>query len=74
MQGVIDEMDRRGKGDSAAISSAIDMGETEAVSLHWSCITGIYYCMKFSILAKCLNRPVFGNLWSNIFLVFSKHV
>ncbi|XP_062410565.1 LIM/homeobox protein Lhx2a isoform X1 [Sardina pilchardus] len=30
MQGVIDEMDRRGKGDSAGISSAIDMGETEA--------------------------------------------
>ncbi|XP_066569013.1 LIM/homeobox protein Lhx2 isoform X2 [Amia ocellicauda] len=29
MHGVLDEMDRRGKGDSAAISSAIDMGETE---------------------------------------------
>ncbi|XP_036385420.1 LIM/homeobox protein Lhx2-like isoform X2 [Megalops cyprinoides] len=29
MQGIIDEMDRRGKGDSAAISSTIDMGETD---------------------------------------------
>nr|XP_023696464.1 LIM/homeobox protein Lhx2 [Paramormyrops kingsleyae]XP_023696465.1 LIM/homeobox protein Lhx2 [Paramormyrops kingsleyae]XP_023696467.1 LIM/homeobox protein Lhx2 [Paramormyrops kingsleyae] len=29
MHGVIDEMDRRGKNDSAGISSAIDMGETE---------------------------------------------
>ncbi|XP_064799466.1 LIM/homeobox protein Lhx2-like isoform X1 [Oncorhynchus masou masou] len=29
MQGVIDEMDRRVKGESTAISSAIDMGETE---------------------------------------------
>lgn len=43
MQGVIDEMDRRGKGDSAAISSAIDMGETEAVSLNRSCVTEKYY-------------------------------
>ncbi|KAJ8379589.1 hypothetical protein SKAU_G00003670, partial [Synaphobranchus kaupii] len=29
MHGVMDEMDRRGKSDSAGISSAIDMGETE---------------------------------------------
>ncbi|XP_076126106.1 LIM/homeobox protein Lhx2-like isoform X1 [Alosa pseudoharengus] len=28
MQGVMEEMERRGKGDSSAISSAIDMGET----------------------------------------------
>lgn len=31
MQGVMDEMERRSKGDSSAISSAIDMGETETV-------------------------------------------
>lgn len=31
MHGVIDEMDRRSKGESAAISSAIDRGETETV-------------------------------------------
>lgn len=31
MQGVIYEMGRRAKGDSTAISSAIDMGETETV-------------------------------------------
>ncbi|XP_063050351.1 LIM/homeobox protein Lhx2-like [Engraulis encrasicolus] len=29
MQGVMEEMERRGKADSTAISSAIDMGETE---------------------------------------------
>ncbi|XP_036385421.1 LIM/homeobox protein Lhx2-like isoform X3 [Megalops cyprinoides] len=33
MQGIIDEMDRRGKGDSAAISSTIDMGETDTVGM-----------------------------------------
>lgn len=31
MHGVIDEMDRRAKGDAPAISSAIDRGETETV-------------------------------------------
>ncbi|KAF6736325.1 LIM/homeobox protein Lhx2 [Oryzias melastigma] len=29
VHGVVEEMDRRGKGESAAISSAIDMGESE---------------------------------------------
>lgn len=32
MQSVMEEMERRSKGDSTAISSAIDMGETETVS------------------------------------------
>ncbi len=31
MHGVMEEMERRGKSDSATISSAIDMGETETV-------------------------------------------
>lgn len=31
MHGVVEEMERRGKGESAAISSAIDMGESETV-------------------------------------------
>lgn len=31
MQGVIDEMDRRSKGDAPAITSVIDRGETETV-------------------------------------------
>lgn len=31
VHGVVEEMDRRGKGESAAISSAIDMGESETV-------------------------------------------
>jgi len=31
MHGVLEEMERRGKSDSATISSAIDMGETETV-------------------------------------------
>lgn len=31
MHGVMEEMERRGKRDSATISSAIDMGETETV-------------------------------------------
>lgn len=31
MHGVVEEMDRRGKSESAAISSAIDMGESETV-------------------------------------------
>lgn len=38
MQGVIDEMDRRVKGESTAISSAIDMGETETVG---ECCSGM---------------------------------
>lgn len=37
MHGVIDEMDRRGKNDSAGISSAIDMGETETVGDTYLC-------------------------------------
>lgn len=32
MHGVVEEMDRRGKSESVAISSAIDMGESETVS------------------------------------------
>lgn len=31
VHGVVEEMDRRGKSESAAISSAIDMGESETV-------------------------------------------
>lgn len=31
IHGVVEEMDRRGKSESAAISSAIDMGESESV-------------------------------------------
>jgi hypothetical protein len=31
MHGVVEEMERRGKSESAAISSAIDMGESETV-------------------------------------------
>lgn len=31
IHGVMEEMERRGKSDSAAISSAIDMGERETV-------------------------------------------
>lgn len=31
VRGVVEEMDRRGKSESAAISSAIDMGESETV-------------------------------------------
>ncbi|XP_062333970.1 LIM/homeobox protein Lhx2-like [Osmerus eperlanus] len=37
MQGVIDEMDRRTKSDTTAISSAIDMGETEANGTSINC-------------------------------------
>lgn len=32
VHGVVEEMDRRGKSESVAISSAIDMGESETVS------------------------------------------
>lgn len=36
VHGVVEEMDRRGKSESAAISSAIDMGESETVGeIHW---------------------------------------
>lgn len=38
MHGVIDEMDRRAKGDAPVISSAIDRGETETVGrAHEAC-------------------------------------
>lgn len=56
MQGVIDEMDRRGKGDSAAISSAIDMGETEAVSLNWA--LSLKYIMMCGVQYISLNVSV----------------
>lgn len=32
VHGVVEEMDRRGKSESVAISSAIDMGESDTVS------------------------------------------
>ncbi|XP_046901263.1 LIM/homeobox protein Lhx2-like [Hypomesus transpacificus] len=37
MQGVIDEMDRRTKSDTTAISSAIDMGETDSNGTSINC-------------------------------------
>lgn len=52
MQGVIDEMDRRGKGDSAAISSAIDMGETEAVRFSWSGVDSRSHDKRSLVLVK----------------------
>lgn len=52
MQGVIDEMDRRGKVDSAGISSAIDMGETEAVSLNWNYATARYYDVRGLVFSE----------------------
>ena len=33
VHGVVEEMERRGKSESTVISSAIDMGETEAVGV-----------------------------------------
>lgn len=35
VHGVVEEMDRRGKSESVAISSAIDMGESETVRSHF---------------------------------------
>lgn len=37
IHGVIEEMERRGKSDSTAISSAIDMGERETVGDNTRC-------------------------------------
>lgn len=42
VHGVVEEMDRRGKSESAAISSAIDMGESETVGeIHLAPLYGL---------------------------------
>ncbi|KAF3696285.1 LIM/homeobox protein Lhx2 [Channa argus] len=45
VHGVVEEMDRRGKSDSAAISSAIDMGESETLI----CCS----CIRVALCAGC---------------------
>lgn len=53
VRGVVEEMDRRGKSESAAISSAIDMGESETVG-------EIHVLALFGYLAQAAWQP--GNM------------
>lgn len=53
VRGVVEEMDRRGKSESAAISSAIDMGESETVG-------EIHVLALFGLLAQAAWQP--GNM------------
>lgn len=47
VHGVVEEMDRRGKSESVAISSAIDMGESETVN-------GVFYFGPNGVLVQQL--------------------
>lgn len=47
VHGVVEEMDRRGKSESVAISSAIDMGESETVN-------GVFYFGPDGVLVQQL--------------------
>lgn len=72
MHGVVEEMDRRGKSESVAISSAIDMGESETVSRDsFFCPLGVLAQAAWQVW-KHVTAPSFHSALYNFYFQFTQ--